>query len=508
MEIDEEINAEGNNTDDSIKLMTNKTNFYGIEYPGYCDGPRISEEIINTLGGMDRIQEGFKNNFIECKFRYQDPLAHSINGPCIQTSNPILQITRKTHKVTGEIRMSYKIVGSISKTCRFRAINDFQVSVMDPISGHNNDHIVQLIQDMWTLDVEKFSNFKMKSDTPLPALPPPVFSRTDWPIDYGYKENPAITELVKVNEETGETTTEIVKRTTDKTSKYVLTIGYTDKPPTEPSATLPALPSANDEEDSHLSQIAQYVEKLKLAFEERPICSRAYLANKLRLNSYKEEKTLVKALGYVAYTTIQGPWRNSWIKFGIDPKKDRQYRMFQMINLQKISKAKQPRVNVRFQPVFDTFEANTRPTEPDWNSHIFDGINEPTLQSYQIIDIIEPTVKPLLFKDGWFIQKHLNMVRLTMKKVARKFHSPTNQLESEDDQQDKSMDEDEGDNSASGSDHDDNDSNMSEDMEDIPEDIINSEAGISEFMKNLLNDQTGIYFSTNSLQLLMIHLIF
>jgi general transcription factor 3C polypeptide 5 (transcription factor C subunit 1) len=48
----------------------------------------------------------------------------------------------------------------------------------------------------------------------------------------------------------------------------------------------------------------------------------------------QNENELKAAIGYCGYAFTSGPWRDTVIKFGIDPRKDPQYRIYQTVSYQ------------------------------------------------------------------------------------------------------------------------------------------------------------------------------
>lgn len=66
------------------------------------------------------------------------------------------------------------------------------------------------------------------------------------------------------------------------------------------------------------------IEAVAELFEDRPIWSRFALRHNL---DNKFHKNLTNALAHSAYTFHNGPWRDCWVKYGLDPRKDQQYHM-------------------------------------------------------------------------------------------------------------------------------------------------------------------------------------
>lgn len=90
-----------------------------------------------------------------------------------------------------------------------------------------------------------------------------------------------------------------------------------DTVPTEPEPT-----------GSTTSQTAECVELLRKIFEERPICTRRVIRNLIPERLHYATKY---ALPQVSYYWRLGPWRDTCIRFGVDPRKSIEYAKYQVI---------------------------------------------------------------------------------------------------------------------------------------------------------------------------------
>ncbi len=66
---------------------------------------------------------------------------------------------------------------------------------------------------------------------------------------------------------------------------------------------------------------------LKDIFEERPIASRLYASSQSGIDYFD----LPKVLPIFGYCFVDGPWLNCWVRYGIDPRSDSNYRFYQII---------------------------------------------------------------------------------------------------------------------------------------------------------------------------------
>ena len=103
---------------------------------------------------------------------------------------------------------------------------------------------------------------------------------------------------------------------------------------------------------------------------------------------------------YVGYMFRSGPWRDVVIKYGIDPRTDPKYRIYQSImfqfdaaNAYVISKTTN---GIRRGDRGGARQAGPGPTHSN-NSHIFDGTSvEMDGKMWQVCDITDPSLKELL----------------------------------------------------------------------------------------------------------------
>jgi general transcription factor 3C polypeptide 5 (transcription factor C subunit 1) len=70
---------------------------FAVDYPGY---PTSVERALQTLGGEEGISKGrtSESNFLELKFRPEDPFAHPAFGELRHTSDLVLRLSKKMVK--------------------------------------------------------------------------------------------------------------------------------------------------------------------------------------------------------------------------------------------------------------------------------------------------------------------------------------------------------------------------------------------------------------------------
>ncbi|KAG0169922.1 General transcription factor 3C polypeptide 5 [Apophysomyces sp. BC1021] len=296
MEIDYEI---------ASTIPIPKKKFFCVEYPGYV---KNLDRALNTLGGEKALATAITNQkAVELRFRHQDPFSHPINGDIVPTANLLVKITRRVKKGRPEEEATYKtdIVGTISKTCRFRGLADFQYLVP------RADKMGQLKQAMASGDVDSITKFAVADDYKdtenLKIVPPPIFSTVETPMHYKY-----VSTLDRL----------ITHDYYEAMRRMHLLYEFECDSRMDPDL----------EGDARMVQ-----EKIAKLFEERPIWSRNAVRNCLPEEDHKHIRS---AFPPNAYTFINGPWRDCWVRYGVDPRKDVKYSKYQLIDIRRPDRGK------------------------------------------------------------------------------------------------------------------------------------------------------------------------
>ena len=230
-----------------------------------------------------------KEKLVELRFRPTDPFSHPVFGDTSSTPNLLLKVKCKRKKGSPNVSsVETDILGLIPETVRFRGMADFQY-----VSTNNKTDS----------NIEKEE--EEVSETSL-CLPPPVFSKVDIPLEYGYKANPLF-KVSEVDVPSSLTKKKIVK----KPKKYIspIVFMYINNP------IVPSIPH-QDANNSNTNRDNTEI-NLREMFEKRPMWSMAALKGNL---NELEVKKLKKNLPKVAYYFKNGPWRKLWVKFGYDPR--------------------------------------------------------------------------------------------------------------------------------------------------------------------------------------------
>ncbi|KAJ3192280.1 tau 95 subunit of transcription factor TFIIIC [Irineochytrium annulatum] len=392
-------------------------NFSIVEYPG-----RVVDvdKAIQTLGGTRAIEKAFtpsdpKNpelNFLELRFRPDDPFCHPIIGEIIPTSNLLLKYTRKRRKKpTGpdghwapeDVIEKTEIVGMVTKTARFRADFQFLVNPDDPM--------IRLRKAIAEYDIPEIEKFEFEKDQGivenLRVTLPPVMSRTEWPPDYRYRPNQYYPSRRKTVAAADGVHLHSFKRTV--TAFCRVSKATDDIPLVAPPAVLE---SAKAEDPAALARV-------EALFARRPIWSRLALLNNLPQCDHARFLRLVAS---VAFNYAGGPWAKLWCRYGYDPRKEKGSRFYQVLELRFV---KPPRALVRAKRLLRIEDpqqllvgqvqmpsAEGAAAPRDTTTHIFDGTVWKNAASLQICDVTDPEVTALLdpgrvrrtfdAKFGWF----------------------------------------------------------------------------------------------------------
>ncbi|CAL8121686.1 unnamed protein product [Orchesella dallaii] len=238
----------------------------------------------------------------------------------------------ETFKVEDDPNLKVETLGIIHRSFEFNGICDFQylpavrngdgqlVSVKDrlfPILGAKDNPEKLVCKDIITeaADCQTF-------------ILPPAMSRIDNP------PKGLIDELINSDK-----ADRAAKKPppddsifSSRLKRIIYTISYNFQadgsvPPEE--AEVPSQPLRLAVKDMERRQIKrELIENVRLKFEERPIWSKVALAFVTKISPL----TLKFIIPSFAYFAANGPWRNTWIKFGVDPRKIQGYVVYQSVD--------------------------------------------------------------------------------------------------------------------------------------------------------------------------------
>eukprot|EP00794_Sanderia_malayensis_P015747 gene15747-17336_t len=434
----------------------NTTRLLCIEYPGYV---RNVDKMLQTLGGLDKISDTYFNTKrrIELHFRPEDPYCHSVCGDLHSARGVLLKVKRRRRKTniatsstsavqdqqqqeTQEWNYEQEVVGIVHSTYKFTSLVDYQY--LTPKEMQNAFSQVSTSQ-------------LMDEKQPLHMVPA-IFSRIDMQGSYNYqpeiskrpgtKSNPLHSQNLPDEEDwKRESDSRIRKK---RPSEALAAIFNSEDVPKEPGAQCKEVFEAMHK---RFTWVDDEIVKLNKLFEERPLWSRTALY--CHLGSKFTKERMKQLLSYVAFYWLNGPWRALWNRFGYDPRKHPDSKIYQICDFRvrdRSSKRDNPVLPLRSSKLCslpvqlhrykktavsvdqeDGGEAkdNEKFIPPEDLPYTFHANKLPRARQimYQLCDIYDDDVKQIIAlndgqekdcteKDGWFPAGVISKIRACMVK--------------------------------------------------------------------------------------------
>lgn len=376
-----------------------------------------------------------------------DMYRHPILGDVVPGDSLVVRIHRRVwrNRKSDMYRKQYKLelIGACAKTVRFRRMADFAFRP-DPPAGCEEHPTMALHRALMQLDVDAMRTYRYPPESEtyevpettkdgstrmrsnLAMLPPPFFSRQELPFPFGYRQNPT-SSLQTLSHATtskrsrrtarkGEADTE-PKHGDDRgqttITRYInrarwrnlapIAIKFSDPAPvpTMPDASLATMPLSEKQK----TQLAMLQEQ----WQKRPIWSRLALLNQFSEADARAIMQVKELFALVAYTFADGPWRDALVRFGYDPRTDRQSRFYQRIHMRgKAPRAPTTRGSLKAE--YGDTATSARSSRGGGNvgfsskrppTHVFHG-KTTTLHTstFQLCDITVLSIVPLIHADG------------------------------------------------------------------------------------------------------------
>lgn len=176
----------------------------------------------------------------------------------------------------------------------------------------------------------------------------------------------------------------------------------TYKIPTGPADDLPAISSLEP-------AMQRLIHQALLLLEERPIWTRRALRNHLSEADWNiiGSNAARYIYQYVGYLWASGPWRDAIVKFGIDPREDPKYRIYQTTMFIIEPVPRRPKENGDPSSGYSTTKPRSR------ESHLFDG-KSITLDGkvWQVCDITDPQLASILSTSNLRDECHVSFLQL------------------------------------------------------------------------------------------------
>ncbi|KAF1996461.1 hypothetical protein P154DRAFT_566058 [Amniculicola lignicola CBS 123094] len=395
-----------------------------IEHP--CMVKNV-DKAIESLGGAMKLSQGLQSQLpniepeeddkvdyfaaIGVSLRPQDRLAKRIPAFPVDTSNLLLKITvpkrtgrrRKrgsngpfSHDGTTEQssssyvptevvlrslndnadKYSVTAVGIINETNRFRELPDIQFASADsPLMQNARDKLFSLRYS----DISKYQfNTMPGSDRSTGMAPSAKFMQLPVFYDYKYQQNPA----VRYTQDGG---VEL------NVHRHLALMGYHIIPATAefvPMGPRPGVPAEEDQPDD----VRRMIRRIRYEMKYRPIITRRVLFNRC---GWSKRQLIRNAAVYCGYFFDTGPWREALIAWGLDPRKDPDYRKLQTISYSSFGRTGDTRTAM-FWSQHVSWLAQI-PPEKLVGEHLFDGHNvSQTGSIFQFCDILDPQIRRIL----------------------------------------------------------------------------------------------------------------
>ncbi|KAI9860933.1 MAG: tau 95 subunit of transcription factor TFIIIC [Trichoglossum hirsutum] len=311
-------------------------------------------------------------------------------------------------------RYNIEPIGIIDYTHRFRGLSDFQYSTA------NSEFMKKMRDSVLSYDYEKLKEFKfdpskgVRQNTDL--IPPPYFARTHVPFNYNYRQNPAVRYTI---DNAGRPVV-VNDQAPPKISTHIVSADV-DVIPSGPPSDLPSPATLDHGIQDTISQLTKLM-------EERPLWTRRALLNHFTNPDY--QYTLKHSIQYVGYMFRSGPWRDTIVRFGVDPRSDPKYRFYQSISFQ-IYDRDDNGIRRQWQDERIKYQRHMKGKTRNLQSHLFDGRHiELDGKVWQVCDITDPLVKGLLRDtkklrtncdkwDGWYTNGLWAKVKTIMRAKIR-----------------------------------------------------------------------------------------
>lgn len=118
----------------------------------------------------------------------------------------------------------------------------------------------------------------------------------------------------------------------NRRKRIIFTVSYNfiaDGKLSNKSVKVPSRPLPHALEDVERRQIKkEMIDIVRSKFDERPIWSKAALEFATQIPT----QILKYIIPTFAYFAANGPWRNTWIKFGVDPRKQQRLVLYQAVD--------------------------------------------------------------------------------------------------------------------------------------------------------------------------------
>ncbi len=224
----------------------------------------------------------------------------------------------------------------------------------------------------------------VKQNTELIA--PPKWTHLSIPFNYMYKQNPLVKQHIDRHGNIKMINVSEAPKFSNQPVPYDI--------PNIPTTVVPDLPALNTLEPA----LQRLIEEARKLFDQRPIWTRRALRNNLSVADWDKVGTNSARYlyQYVGYMFGSGPWRDAIVKFGVDPRTDPSYRIYQTMMFILENEPGDNRMN-KLRESRTQKDSSVAAKALVRDSHLFDG-NTVSLDGkvWQVCDIIDPLLNSIL----------------------------------------------------------------------------------------------------------------
>ena len=360
-------------TDMMEESTASMQNLVCIEYPGLVKNADI---MMDTLGGRTSVSKAFEDpsRRLELRFRHSDIFSKPTCSERNNTTSLLVKVKKykkrrkkcccsskrtadassqgsaeNSDETTNEtsFKIKTKVMGSAKITYSFPNMSDFQYLPTERVvndagvrqsekdrreneSFKHSDNLEKcgenvvhrpIMDEVYhgdkILPGAKWLTNSENSSAPL-FLPPAAFTRMDQPQDYHYRKDTS-TQAIKSNLSVPQT---IIGRTRQRRTLHAVFVNYENpKVPERPSEVALHQLKVKFIDETMLNEVHE-------AFKNQPIWTKTGLS---AVTGQPLER-LKFILPTVAYYFTSGPWRNQWVRFGYDPRKDSSSAIYQTLD--------------------------------------------------------------------------------------------------------------------------------------------------------------------------------
>ncbi|GAB6030881.1 General transcription factor 3C polypeptide 5 [Chamberlinius hualienensis] len=300
--------------------------FVCVDYPGIV---KNIDKVLETIGGTKTVTKTYNDKSLRLplKLRPNDLYCKPMYADRTNVARILIKVRRKKQTTsTDEVANissngntpEVKMLGIIDATFKFKCMADYQFL---PVTNNpKTNESTSIYQEIVPTKMLSASWISEQAPMFLPSL---VFSRMDFSCDYDFRKdcviNPELTEDEKIAAESASR----VGHSRRKRCGFAIYKKFD-------SEELPDGPLEGCLEYMYARGVTKEdSKKINEAFERRPVWSKLALRVHLKIpGSY-----LTYLLPSVAFYMITGPWRSLWIKYGFDPRKTKEAKVYQMVDL-------------------------------------------------------------------------------------------------------------------------------------------------------------------------------